>query len=242
MTWLYGVAAVALWAPVAVVDGAVEGGITLAGIAFMAGSGLLHVGYFSSLQHAYAKGDLSVVYPLARGSGPVLSVAAAILFLGERPSALGLAGGLLIVAAVLALAAGPKAGIGAAIATGAFIAAYTVWDAHAVGELDQPPVVYFCGAEAFRAVILAPFVKDVRRVWQQNRRAILGVGALSPLAYVLVLFALTRAPISLVAPVRESSVVLGALLGAKVLEEGQIARRIVAATAIALGIAALALS
>ena len=59
---------------------------------------------------------------------------------------------------------------------------------------------------------------------------------------MLVLFALTRAPISLVAPVRESCVVLGALLGAKVLEEGQLAKRIVAAIAIALGIAALALS
>jgi uncharacterized membrane protein len=59
---------------------------------------------------------------------------------------------------------------------------------------------------------------------------------------VLVLFALTRAPISLVAPVRDSSVVLGALLGAQVLEEGQLASRILAASAIAIGIAALALS
>jgi drug/metabolite transporter (DMT)-like permease len=210
----------------------------------MAGSGLLHIGYFSTLQHAYEKGDLSVVYPLARGSGPLLSVAAAILFLGERPSALALAGSLLIVAAVLALAAGPGAGVGAALATGVFIAAYTVWDAHAVGPLDQPPIVYFCGAEAIRAVLLAPLAlrDDVAAVWRRNRRAIIGVGALSPLAYVLVLFALTRAPISLVAPVRESSVVVGALLGAKVLEEGQIARRILAASAIALGIAALALS
>jgi drug/metabolite transporter (DMT)-like permease len=210
----------------------------------MAGSGLLHIGYFSSLQHAYEKGDLSVVYPLARGSGPILSVGAAILFLGERPSALGLAGALLIVAAVLALAAGPGAGIAAALATGAFIAGYTVWDAHAVDALDQPPVVYFCGAETFRALILAPLAlrADVGAVWRQNRRAILGVGALSPLAYVLVLFALTRAPISLVAPVRESSVVIGALLGASVLKEGHLTRRILAASAIALGIAALALS
>ena len=210
----------------------------------MAGSGLLHIGYFSALQHAYEKGDLSVVYPLARGSGPLLSVAAAILFLGERPSALALAGSLLIVAAVLALAAGPGAGVGAALATGVFIAAYTVWDAHAVGALDQPPIVYFCGAEAFRALVLAPFAlrADVGKVWRENRRAIVGVGALSPLAYVLVLFALTRAPISLVAPVRESSVVLGAILGAGVLKEGQLGRRILAASAIALGIAALALS
>jgi drug/metabolite transporter (DMT)-like permease len=233
-----------LWAPAALADGLIEGGVTLAGVGFMAGSGLLHVGYFSSLQHAYEKGDLSVVYPLARGSGPVLSVGAAILFLGERPSAVGLAGGLLIVTAVLALAAGPGAGVGAALATGAFIAAYTVWDAHAVRVLDQPPIVYFYGAEAIRALVLAPFAlrADVAVIWRENRRAILGVGALSPLAYVLVLFALTRAPISLVAPVRESSVVFGALLGARALGEGHLTRRILAASAIAIGIAVLALS
>lgn len=80
-----------LWAPLAAVDVAVEGGITWAGVGFMAGSGLLHVGYYACLQRGYRDGDLSVVYPLARGAGPVLSVAGAILFLGERPSPLGLA-------------------------------------------------------------------------------------------------------------------------------------------------------
>jgi drug/metabolite transporter (DMT)-like permease len=211
----------------------------------MAGSGVLHVGYFTNLQRGYRHGDLSVVYPLARGSGPVLSVAAAVLFLGERPSALGLAGGALIVAAVLTLAAGgTRRGVGAALMTGVFIAAYTVWDAHAVTALHQPPVAYFWGSEALRVTMLAPFAlrTDIRAVWRRDRGVILGIGALSPLAYVLVLFALTRAPISLVAPVRESSVVVGALLGARVLGEGHAARRALAAGAIALGIAALALS
>lgn len=233
-----------LWAPAALADQAIEGGVTLAGVAFMAGSGLLHVGYFSALQRAYEHGDLSVVYPLARGSGPVLSIAAAILLLGERPNALALTGALLIVAAVLGLAAGARAGVAAALTTGAFIAAYTVWDAHAVSGLDQPPVTYLWGSELFRVLILAPFAlqTDVQAVWRDNRRAIVGVGTLSPLAFVLVLFALTRAPVSLVAPVRESSVVLGALLGAKVLDEGDPTRRVLAATAIAIGIAALALS
>ena len=233
----------ALWAPAALADWLIQGGVTWAGAGFVAGSGLLHVGYYASLQRAYATGDLSVVYPLARGSGPVLSVAAAILILGERPSALGLAGGALIIVAVLTLVAGgSRAGTGQALATGAFIAAYTVWDAHAVGPLHQPPVVYFWGAEAIRAVIGAPLARGAATVWQANRRAVLGVGTLSPLAYVLVLFALTRAPVSLVAPVRESSVVLGALLGVRVLGEGHLGRRIAAASAIAAGIAALALS
>jgi drug/metabolite transporter (DMT)-like permease len=241
--WLYSLAAVALGAPAALADWLIEGGVTWAGAGFMAGSGLLHVGYYASLQRAYATGDLSVVYPLARGSGPVLSVAAAIFLLGERPSALGLAGGALIVVAVLALVVGgSRAGTGQALTTGAFIAAYTVWDAHAVGPLHQPPVVYFWGAEAMRAVVGAPLARDAKAVWRENRRAVLGVGTLSPLAYILVLFALTRAPVSLVAPVRESSVVLGALLGARVLGEGHLGRRIAAASAIAVGTAALALS
>ena len=230
--------------PAAIVDGAIEGGISLAGVGFMAGSGLLHIGYFSSLQHAYEKGDLSVVYPLARGSGPVLSVAAAILFLGERPSTLALAGGLLIVAARAGAGRRPGGGHRRRPGHGRLHRRL-----HRLGRARRrharpAPIVYFCGAETFRALILAPFAlrADVGKVWRENRGAILGVGALSPLAYVLVLFALTRAPISLVAPVRESSVVLGAILGAGVLKEGKLGRRILAASAIAIGIAALALS
>ncbi len=220
----------------------IEGGATWAGFGFMVGSAALHIGYYGALQRAYASGDLSVVYPLARGTGPVLSVAAAIVFLGERPSALGLAGGGLIVAAVLTLAVGSTAGIGAALATGAFTAAYTVWDAHAVGTLDQPPLLYAWAYTAMLALALTPFAAGAREVFREHRRSVLGVGALSPLAYVLVLFALTRAPVSLVAPTREASVVIGALLGARVLGEGHVVRRILAASAIAVGIAALALS
>jgi drug/metabolite transporter (DMT)-like permease len=231
-----------MWAPAALADALVEGRLTLAGLGFMAGSAALHIGYFGMLQRAYAVGEPSVVYPLARGTGPVLSVAAAILFLHERPSTLGLLGGALIVAAIGSLAVGATHGIGAAMATGAFTAAYTVWDAHAVGALNQPPLFYGWAFSALVTATLLPLAHGARATWREQRRAVLGVAALSPLSYVLVLFALTRAPVSLVAPVRESSVVIGALLGARVLGEGHMARRIVAACAIALGIAALAVS
>lgn len=238
----YGIAATVLWAPAALADALIEDGLSWAGLGFMAGSAVLHIGYFATLQRAYAHGDLSVVYPLARGTGPVLSVTAAILFLHERPSTLGLLGGALILAAILALVVGSTAGIGAALATGAFTAAYTVWDAHAVTTLHQPPLFYGWAFGAIMAAALLPFARNVQDVWREQRRTVLGIGALSPLAYVLVLFALTRAPVSLVAPVRESSVVIGALLGARVLDEGHMTRRMLAACAIALGIAALALS
>jgi drug/metabolite transporter (DMT)-like permease len=237
------VAGVAIWTPPAIVQGAIKGGITWAGVGFMAGSGLLHVGYFTSLQRGYREGDLSVVYPLARGTGPVLSVAGAIVLLGEQPSAVGLLGGALIIFAVLLLAlGGSRAGVGAALCTGAFIAAYTVWDAHAVNNLDQPPLLYGWAFAGLMALALAPFAHGAGEIWRTQRGTVVSIGALNPLAYILVLFALTRAPVSLVAPVRESSVVVGALLGARVLGEGHMTRRILAATAIALGIAALAVS
>src|SRR5690348_18347001 len=101
----------------------------------MAGSGCLHSAYFTTLQRGYAAGALSVVYPLARGTGPALSVVLAIVILGERPGPLALVGAALIVAGVLSLAGGgarrPRGrAIGFAVATGATIAAYTIWDAH----------------------------------------------------------------------------------------------------------------
>jgi drug/metabolite transporter (DMT)-like permease len=237
--WMYTVAALALWAPFAALAWA---GVSWAGVGFMAGSGVLHAAYFTALQRAYSVGELSVVYPLARGTGPVLSVAAAVLVLGERPGALALAGGLLIAGAVLLLAGGRRTpGRGAAVLTGVFIASYTVWDAHAVKALHQPPVAYFWGGQVVQAALLTPFAWRVHRGLRFDRARVLGIAVLSPLSYVLVLAALTRAPVSLVAPAREGSVVLGAFLGARLLGEGNARRRMLAATAIALGIAGLAL-
>ena len=104
----------------------------------MAGSGVIHAVYFAFLQRGYRDGDLSLVYPLARGTGPLLATIAAILLLGERPGAVALAGGALVVAAILSLAApavrARAPGSGWALATGVTIAAYTLWDKHAVGS------------------------------------------------------------------------------------------------------------
>ena len=108
----------------------------------MAGSAALHTGYFVLLNQGYRSGDLSLVYPLARGTGPLLSSAAAIAFLGERPSLLGLSGALLIIAGVLVLTgnpeqlrrAGARAAMQYALLTGAFIAVYTLWDKQAIRQ------------------------------------------------------------------------------------------------------------
>jgi drug/metabolite transporter (DMT)-like permease len=133
-----------------------------------------------------------------------------------------------------------------ALLTGVTIAAYTLWDAHAVQDLAAPAVAYYWGSEATRAIVLAvPALRDragLRTALEHDRRAILAVGLLSPLAYILVLVALTKAPVSVVAPGREASIVIASLLGTRLLGEGDPRRRASAAVVILGGIACLALS
>jgi drug/metabolite transporter (DMT)-like permease len=249
--WLCAVADFALYAPAAIVQLLIRSGdLSWAGAGFMVGSGVLHIGYFSALQEGYAEGDLSLVYPLARGTGPLLSVIAAVAILGQRASAAALAGAALIVAAILSLTRGARgAGAGRAIAlavlTGAFIAAYTIWDAHAVSALHQPVMVYFCGAEATRSLLLMPLAirrrAEVARVWQSRKWSVFGVGLLAPAAYILVLTALTLASVVFVAPAREISIVFGIVLGANVLGEGGMLRRTIAGVAILAGVVLLSI-
>jgi drug/metabolite transporter (DMT)-like permease len=97
--WLAGVCAATLYAvPAAIQLLVCSRSVTTVGVAFMFGSGCLHSAYFTTLQRGYAEGDLSVVYPLARGTGPALSVLAAVVLLGERPGPLALVGAALVVA------------------------------------------------------------------------------------------------------------------------------------------------
>jgi uncharacterized membrane protein len=123
-----------------------------------------------------------------------------------------------------------------------------VWDKQAVSVLAISPIVYDFGRTVSQTLLLAPAAlssKEKRNVlgatWRQFQREALAVAVLSPLAYVLVLYALTTAPVSLVAPLRESSIVIGACMGAHFLKEGDLRRRIVAASLILTGIVALAL-
>ena len=252
--WLYTVTASVLYLPVLVVALIVAPGpLGVAAFVFMAGSGALHTVYASLLQRGYRTGDLSLVYPLARGVGPLISTLAAIAFFGERPSAIALAGAGLIVLAVLALAR-PTPGVAPhthreaavlAVFTGVAIAGYTLWDKHAVGALALSPLVYYWGTNTANAIILTGLVRNrrgsVALAWRTSRSHAVGVALLSPLAYVLILYALAHAPVSAVAPARELSILIGTMLGTTVLSEGDGARRAVASAAILAGIVALAL-
>ncbi|RZQ60407.1 DMT family transporter [Amycolatopsis suaedae] len=218
---------------------------------------VLHIAYALVLQRGYAVGDLSVVYPLARGTGPLLSVAVAVLVLGERPGWLGVAGAVLVVGGVLVIGTGGspgqsadraarRAGIGYGLLTGATIAAYTLWDAHAVTGLGLSPLVYFTAGAVLQGALLAPVAlrrrTEVTDMWRRHRREVLVVGVASPVAYLLVLFALTMAPVSLVAPARELSIVLGGLAAWRVLGEADAVRRLAGSVVVLAGITAIAVA
>lgn len=152
----------------------------------MLGTAVFHVAYGVVLQHGYAVGDLSVVYPVARGSGPLLSVLIAVLVLGERPGPLGIAGAALVVLGVFVIGSSGggdgssggdggsgssgggsggagerakwarRAGLAWGVLTGVTIAAYTLWDAYSVGTLAVPAVAYLAGGTALQALLLTP--------------------------------------------------------------------------------------
>lgn len=214
---------------------------------FLAGSAVLHIGYMVSLQKGYGAGDLSLVYPLARGTGPALATVAAIAFLGERPGAFTLAGTALVALSAFGLAGGSLRGSPEAVRmgllTGGFIASYTVWDATAVARAGLTPILFMWFAELIRVAILTPFAwkrrDEVRRAWRHHGWAVVGVGVLSPLAYLLVLQAFRLAPVSSVAPAREVSILIGAALGARLLREADAGRRLLSAAGMALGVALL---
>ncbi|WP_116114587.1 EamA family transporter [Amycolatopsis ruanii] len=216
---------------------------------------VFHIAYSIVLQRGYRVGDLSVVYPLARGSGPLLSVLAAVVLLGERPGWLGLAGAFLVVAGVLVIGLGSRsaadararrAGVWYGLLTGVAIAAYTLWDDHAVNALAVPPLTYFAAGSVLQSLLLAPAAMRaggrIGALWRSHWREAVIVGVLSPVAYLLVLYAMRMAPISLVAPAREVSIVLGGLAALLVLDEPHPVRRLAGSVVVLAGIAAIAAS
>ena len=231
--------------------------------AFVSASALLHIFYFITLLRGYRVADLTVVYPLARGSGPLISSMVAVLFLGEHLSSLGALGIAAVVAGVFLIAGGPamlraatRPGAGEArertlkglyygLLTGLFIAAYTVVDSYAVKVLMLSPILLDYMGNLVRVVMLAPLGvmnwAETQRLWRLQWRFALVVAIFSPMAYVLVLYAVQTAPISHVAPAREVSMLFAALIGGKLLGEGDRLLRIAGALLIGVGVVALGL-
>lgn len=291
-------------------------------------SALFHIAYSVTLQHGYDRAPLSIVYPTARGTGPVVTIIIAVTLLGERPGGIALLGALIVLAGIAVvtinpgrkrnavsderadgdgylgegaervghlgggadgdghlgagsdggghlgagseggghsdeqaveihdrggsrLSGGMGRGLSWGLLTGAFIASYTLWDDFSVNHVTASPLLYFAVSEVFVGLIMTAGLvslpggaarrADVGSVIREHRAALLTVALLSPLAYLLVLFAMQVAPVSLVAPVRETSIIVGTLLAWWLFNERNIATKIAGAAIVVAGIGLIAL-
>ena len=253
-----------LLAPVAVViiaTGAQPLNWGLVGAAAL--SAVFHIGYSVALQSGYDHAPLGVVYPTARGTGPVVTIIIAVAFLGERPTLAEAAGAFTVIAGIAVVTIRPRGGGGGPSSAGlrrglawggligAFIASYTLWDDFAVNHVSDSPLLYFAVSEACVGLIMTagafalPGARekraDFRDILRSHKRALVTVAILSPLAYVLVLYAMQQAPVALVAPVRETSIIVGTLLAWWFFGEKNVLLKLAGALVVVLGIGLIAL-
>lgn len=244
------------------------GGIGPGAWLIVGASAALEACYFMSLTKAYSQGDLSSVYPIARGSAPLLTLLWAVLFLGERPSAAGLTGIVIIVAGIYLSPLErisdwnkpfknfSQGGAGWALLTGVFISGYTTIDKMGTRLINPILYLYLVLGIAWivqmpfrlrapgRAAILEEIGETRDSTWHIDvvrSMKVVGGMALGFAAYTLVLFAMRTSPVSYVAVIREMSVILGAWIGITVLKEEGGIIRIFAAAMIVIGIMIIAL-
>lgn len=208
---------------------------------------VLHVGYYAFLLLAYRVGDLSHIYPLARGSAPLLIAMGAFMFAGELLSPLALAGVVLASAGIVSLAfehgppwRGDARPLLYALATGLFIASYSVTDGLGV-RLSESPLGYIAWLfflDGWPPLLFALWRRygRIRRYLRAEWRTCIGSGVASMLAYGLVIYAMSLGAMALVSAVRETSVIFAALIGMFILRERFSWPRISAAVVVALGV------
>lgn len=230
--------------------------ITPIGWLVIALSAPIHVIYGQVLQIGYKKSDYSIVYPTARGTGPLITVLSAVLILGDRPSFWGWIGIILILGAIVLFAMPQKtdkntqslrirSGIFWGALTGCFIAGYSFCDAWAVQQTTGlTPMSFYFPSIAVRALVFAPFIMHAN--WKEESKEILTTPRLqkalavvtvgSPLAYILVLYAMTMAPLAYVAPSREVGMMIGVVLGGLLLKEKLSTTRLMGVIGMTLGV------
>jgi uncharacterized membrane protein len=233
--------------------------VSPAGWACIVATGILHALYFWFMGGAYERGDLSLVYPLSRGSGPLFVPILAIAFLQEQLSLTGVLGIVLIVVGIYFIhlksfsvdsMLGPfRAMQGSAsiwaLCTGATIAGYSLVDKVGVGLVYPPVYIYLMFVISL--LLLSPYVlikerEDLKLEWQINRGPILIDGFLVLFTYLMILFAFRLSEVSYVVAVREVSIVFSALLGIIWLKEKNASQKIAGVTLIALGVVFIGLS
>ena len=208
-------------------------------------SAAIHIVYFSLLALAYARADLSVVYPLARGSAPPLVLAGAVVFLGESPSVVQVAGVLAVAAGIVLIRGLPRGaggrGEALGLAVGLSIAAYTVVDKQGVQDAAALPYLLLLNGPASLAYLTLMARRRGRAVLAELTpvTALAGVGMMG--AYALALGALQLGPASGVAATRETSILFASAFGALLLRERVTPARALGAAAIVAGVGAVAL-
>lgn len=214
-------------------------------------SGITHAAYNVTLARAYEHGDLSVVYPVARGLAPLLVGVGAPLILGESLSSAAMTAIVLVGGGVAWLGLSVRrtragaAGLLWAGITAVLIAVYSMLDK--AGVMRSNPLAYGVTLFGCDAVFVTPYVllhrdaRQIREVWQGNRGPLVWSGLLALVAYLLVLVAMRLTQVSYVAALRESSVILGAILGWRVLGDSFGGQRVSASAVVALGLILLAL-
>lgn len=250
--WWVGVLASVLYTPIALVALA-RHGFAASAVPFVIGTIVLHALYFFTLGRAYATGDFSLVYPIARGLGVALVPVAALALWDERLSPLGTLGVALVASGIFFLHWRPGAwtaaaflasGTGWALATGVLIAAYSLLDKAGVARLH--PLAYIWLMEVGACVLLTPVAlakgNAMRREWRANRGTILAAALMSPTGYLLVLFAFQLGKTGYVVAAREMSIVLSAIIGSVWLGEAGLGRRLAGSAVVLAGVGCVALA
>lgn len=214
---------------------------------WLATSVLIHLFYFAGLIESYRAGDLGQVYPIARGAAPLMTAVAAALTVGERLNVTGWSGIVLLVAGVFLLSAHggrelafDRRAVGFALFTAITICAYSVVDGIGARQ-SHNPIAYALWLFVGIALVLPPYAylrdgvlvfKPMRLYW---RRGLIG-GGMQVFSYGVALWAMTLAPIALVAASREASVLFGTLIAIAVLREPLRSARVAGALLIVAGL------
>lgn len=217
---------------------------------YLAASVVLHVGYLLFLVGAYRHGDLGHVYPLARGSAPLLVTIVSLTILGEGLSAQTLAAVLIIAFGILALAfhggvsvLKEREAVAYALGTGVFIAAYTVVDGVGARLAGSPHAyaawLFTLDGLCFIVLVILWRGRALYTTWRADWQGALLGGAMSLAAYWLVIWAMTLGPIAPVSALRETSVIFAPIIGALFLKESFARRRVAAAVVVVVGVVLL---
>jgi len=233
--------------------------ISSAGWGFVVATGVLHALYFWFMGGAYERGDLSLVYPLSRGSGPLFVPFLAVGLIHEQLSFFGILGIAFVVIGIYVIHLRSFSGQsflepframrgGAsiwALCTGGTIAAYSLVDKVGVSLVYPPVYIYLMLAISWFLLSIYVFTKErtsLKREWQVNKGPILINGFFVLFTYMMILFALRISKVSYVVAVREVSIVFSTILGIVWLREKHGRQKLVGAVLIALGVVFIGLS